>query len=322
MVQLLEDQILRGKDPALRTDLARKVARLWEEKLADAREAADAWRRVLRMKSGDPEATEGLDRAKSNMLNRSASDAASLPPDSAPSATDLDAGEVPLSELGPKKAGTPVRPLASTPARSAGAKVPLMNEEDQESSSDDKSDLEILRRDTLTSSNIADAEGENEAIGIKELYEDLPSGIDVHIDSDSAGKSGHSSAERTKSPPAPPRKRVESSDGRPTKSEGSAPHAAPQPIGHSPNAAMPSAAPARRPPPPPPMRSSARPPPPVPPTKGMPARMPPPPPSLRPNVPSAPPSQVRPAVPPTRPPIEVNEADEEGISVNDSELLE
>jgi len=70
MVQLLEDQILRGKDPALRAELARKAARLWEERLADPREAADAWRRVLRMKPGDAEAQAGLDRAKSNMLKK------------------------------------------------------------------------------------------------------------------------------------------------------------------------------------------------------------------------------------------------------------
>ncbi|HVY27393.1 MAG TPA: hypothetical protein VHB79_12635 [Polyangiaceae bacterium] len=70
MVQLFEDQILRGKDPASRAELARKVARLWEEKLDDPREAADAWRRVLRMKAGDPEATEGLERAKQGMLKR------------------------------------------------------------------------------------------------------------------------------------------------------------------------------------------------------------------------------------------------------------
>ncbi|MEZ4374110.1 MAG: hypothetical protein R3B07_25035 [Polyangiaceae bacterium] len=69
MVQLYEDQILRGKDPSSRAELARKVARLWEERLGDAREAADAWRRVLRMKKEDPEATEGLDRAKKGMLN-------------------------------------------------------------------------------------------------------------------------------------------------------------------------------------------------------------------------------------------------------------
>jgi tetratricopeptide (TPR) repeat protein len=73
MVQLFEDQILRGKDPTIRAELARRVARLWEEELADAREAADAWRRVLRLKQGDPEATEGLERAKSNMLRHRSS---------------------------------------------------------------------------------------------------------------------------------------------------------------------------------------------------------------------------------------------------------
>jgi len=70
MVQLYEDLILRGKDMGVRAELARKVARMWEDLLADPREAADAWRRVLRMKAGDPEATEGLDRAKANMLRR------------------------------------------------------------------------------------------------------------------------------------------------------------------------------------------------------------------------------------------------------------
>jgi hypothetical protein len=75
MVQLYEDQILRGKDVATRAELARKVARMWEEQLADPREAADAWRRVLRMKQGDPEATAGLERAKSNMLKKPDPDA-------------------------------------------------------------------------------------------------------------------------------------------------------------------------------------------------------------------------------------------------------
>jgi hypothetical protein len=75
MVQLYEDQILRGKDMTTRAELARKVARMWEEQLADPREAADAWRRVLRMKPGDPEATSGLDRAKSNMLKKPDPDA-------------------------------------------------------------------------------------------------------------------------------------------------------------------------------------------------------------------------------------------------------
>ena len=75
MVQLYEDRILRGKDMNARTDLARKVARMWEEQLSDAREAADAWRRVLRMRSGDAEAAAGLERAKQNMLKRPDPDA-------------------------------------------------------------------------------------------------------------------------------------------------------------------------------------------------------------------------------------------------------
>jgi hypothetical protein len=70
MIQLLEDQILRGRDPAARAELARKVAHLWEQELGDAREAGDAWRRVLRMKPNDPDATAGLERAKSGQLRR------------------------------------------------------------------------------------------------------------------------------------------------------------------------------------------------------------------------------------------------------------
>src|SRR5687767_16038277 len=87
MVQLYEDQILRGKDPAARAELARKVARLWEAKLDDPREAADAWRRVLRMKQGDPEATEGLERAKSGMLKR--------PKDEPPTESSVEAAPPP-----------------------------------------------------------------------------------------------------------------------------------------------------------------------------------------------------------------------------------
>jgi tetratricopeptide (TPR) repeat protein len=70
LVQLYEDQILRGKDMNARAELARKVARIWEEQLADAREAADAWRRVLRLKAGDAEALQGLDRTKTNQLKK------------------------------------------------------------------------------------------------------------------------------------------------------------------------------------------------------------------------------------------------------------
>ncbi|MBX3209257.1 MAG: tetratricopeptide repeat protein [Labilithrix sp.] len=70
LVQLYEDQILRGKDMNARAELARKVARIWEEQLADGREAADAWRRVLRMRAGDTEATQGLERSKTNQLKK------------------------------------------------------------------------------------------------------------------------------------------------------------------------------------------------------------------------------------------------------------
>jgi hypothetical protein len=70
MVQLFEDQILRGRDKETRVDLARKVALLWRDELDDPRETADAWRRVLRMKPGDDEATEGLAVAKQLDLHR------------------------------------------------------------------------------------------------------------------------------------------------------------------------------------------------------------------------------------------------------------
>jgi tetratricopeptide (TPR) repeat protein len=68
MVQLFEDQILRSKDQTLRGELAREVALLWRDKLGDPRETADAWRRVLRIKPGDSEATDGLSAAKQAML--------------------------------------------------------------------------------------------------------------------------------------------------------------------------------------------------------------------------------------------------------------
>jgi hypothetical protein len=101
-VRVFEDQILRGKDMGARAELARKVAQMWEIELADPREAADAWRRVLRMKQGDPEATAGLERAKSNMLKtldapseRKPSVAPSpqpTPPEAASPASPEDAG--------------------------------------------------------------------------------------------------------------------------------------------------------------------------------------------------------------------------------------
>jgi tetratricopeptide (TPR) repeat protein len=67
LVQLYENQILRGRDPNARAELARRVALIWRDKLKDARETADAWRRVLRMKPGDSEAKEGIALAKRAM---------------------------------------------------------------------------------------------------------------------------------------------------------------------------------------------------------------------------------------------------------------
>jgi tetratricopeptide (TPR) repeat protein len=70
LVHLYENQILRGRDPNARAELARHVAFIWRDKLKDARETADAWRRVLRMKPGDTEAREGLLLAKRAMPYR------------------------------------------------------------------------------------------------------------------------------------------------------------------------------------------------------------------------------------------------------------
>ena len=88
MVQLYEDMILRGKDVNVRAELARKVARMWDDQLADPREAADAWRRVLRLKAGDAEAIAGLERAKANML-RKPEPASGSEPEAAP-VTELE----------------------------------------------------------------------------------------------------------------------------------------------------------------------------------------------------------------------------------------
>jgi len=110
MVQLLEDQILRGKDPAQRAELARKAARLWEERLADPREAADAWRRVLRMKPGDPEAQAGLERAKTNMLKPPES---LLPP--GPDDVEAQSAMPPATRMPVDAASTSTAPAATEP---------------------------------------------------------------------------------------------------------------------------------------------------------------------------------------------------------------
>jgi hypothetical protein len=136
MVQVYEDQLLRGKDMTARSELARKVARMWEEQLEDPREAADAWRRVLRMKAGDVEATTGLERAKSTMLKKPDPDAVDAyappklgppgtvmpPPPRAPSATPSGSPQAPPSE--PKE-----DPVVDAQAKDGEAPVPEMGED-------------------------------------------------------------------------------------------------------------------------------------------------------------------------------------------------
>lgn len=125
MIQLYEDQILRGRDPSARAELARKVARLWEEEIGDAREAADAWRRVLRMKAGDQEATTGLERAKTGKLKKappppavlstppSAAAAAATPPPPAVASSPVAAPPVVVPAPAPETDLTPVAPQAA-----------------------------------------------------------------------------------------------------------------------------------------------------------------------------------------------------------------
>lgn len=125
MVALLEDQILRNRDKDQRSELARRVAVIWEERLADAREAADAWRRVLRLIPGDEQAKQGLARAKEGMLDARAKEpseasspvaaltvprvAGSAPKHELPSAPKASLGSAPKHEL----PSAPVNPPAS-----------------------------------------------------------------------------------------------------------------------------------------------------------------------------------------------------------------
>jgi hypothetical protein len=140
MIQLYEDQILRGRDPSQRAELARKVARLWEEELQDGREAADAWRRVLRMKAGDQEATQGLERAKTGKLKKPSPKAvapvpvpAAAPPSSAAAASGPaskspaePAAPAPAAEPAaePAHAAPPAEPAAPPAAHGAEAAAP------------------------------------------------------------------------------------------------------------------------------------------------------------------------------------------------------
>ncbi len=161
MVQVYEDQLLRGKDMTARAELARKVARMWEEQLEDPREAADAWRRVLRMKAGDAEATAGLERAKSTMLKK---------PD--PGAADA---------YSPPKLGPPVT-VMPPPPRSPSSKAPEPRQEpSKEASANEESDDDgaisvAVKSDDLVAPAVqgkTDAEGPADAAPIRGIGEDL-----------------------------------------------------------------------------------------------------------------------------------------------------
>jgi tetratricopeptide (TPR) repeat protein len=122
LAQLYEDQILRGKDTGVRAELARKVAWMWERELGDPREAADAWRRVLRMKQGDAEATAGLERAKASMLKKPASSDLETPPTSEKSAPPTSA-VTPVVSHTPSLPGAPEEAHASVHSPGPGTTV-------------------------------------------------------------------------------------------------------------------------------------------------------------------------------------------------------
>lgn len=329
MVQLLEDQILRGKDPSLRAELARKVARIWEEHLADAREAADAWRRVLRLKQGDPEATQGLERAKSNMLKR----ATSSPPDATPLPTtgssstasklEVDAGaEPPKKPHGVAPVKPPVPPPQfddkTTPDQSiieapvddqASAGEPAAAPESDAQEGGIATVVEAAverdtRRDTSEGEAPAKPHSEEDVLELKDIdkaepskeLNKEPSKKDTETSPDKAAR-----PERVGGPPAPPTR-----SGHPSRP------APPAPMRQTGGSAG-----GGRPPPPPPslkpvaMPHGAPPKPPSPPARGAP--------------PPPPPGTSRRAPPP---PPQATEAEElgididEGDAVDDSELIE
>jgi cellulose synthase operon protein C len=319
MVQLLEDQILRGKDPTLRADLARKVARLWEGKLGDAREAADAWRRVLRMKSGDPEAIEGLERAKGNMLKRSSV--------SESNTTLVDAPAEQLEKVDAKPRPPEMPALTQSPLEIEESIVGADTKQHADADVLNKpADLDAVESEQT----IREVMPSPVALsGTPETPEKAPDD-EVKLDTEADDASlvpvveAQSSPKVIEAPTTLPELEAspsESSSGDDVHGEHESVEHHPLPSGAPPSPPIPTG---KRPPPPPPMRSSTRPPPPVPPTRGVPgARMPPPPPSLRPNTPPAPPSPVRSVAPAAPAPSKSQEEeDDDGISVDDSELLE
>jgi Tfp pilus assembly protein PilF len=285
MVQLYEDQILRGKDPAARAELARKVARLWEDELDDPREAADAWRRVLRMKQGDPEATEGLERAKALMLKR--------PKDEPLTDSSVDAAPPPDASPEPAKPAKAAEP-AKTP-EPAKAEEPKETKKKKGKAKEAKSPPpapEASDVDALLSSEAADAatlppKVVEMADGLEAAFGDLrPAVTGAPADGEGAPVG------LPPAPPATPPARV-----------------APPPPPSGPT----------RPPPPPPSSNPSKPPPL--PAGARPSR-PPPPPSMRPVPPPPPGARVAPAPPPGAGSPLPGSFDDDGEDVSDAELFE
>jgi hypothetical protein len=175
MVHVLEDQILRHKDPAARAELARKVARLWEERLKDPREAADAWRRVLRMKAGDADAQAGLERAKTAMLSqREAEEAAPpLPPAEASGSDEEDE--------------PPALPSVGEPAEEEHEQVVGSAEGDESAEAEAAADEEVVP------ASIYDDETFDGTQQLKELTEDTDH-AGVHAAAQIGNTHGHQTA--------------------------------------------------------------------------------------------------------------------------------
>jgi len=296
MVQLYEDQILRGKDPAARAELARKVARLWEERLDDPREAADAWRRVLRMKQGDPEATEGLERAKAGMLKRPKDEppADGDAPDGVTTAPPAEKAEAQAPEpeakdgKKKKKKDKDKEAKAAVPTEPPKAEADAPKEAEPPKAEAPKAEAEVARTPEPPP---AGATALDSMLGVDELVAAPPPAAAVPASPPPAS-------------PAPP------PVGPPAKPARGAPPPPPSGASRPPALPVPGGGASR--PPPPPIRGSR----------------PPPPPSMR---PLPPPGASGPRLTPPPPParvapgfagLDVPLDDDEGEDVSDDELFE
>lgn len=344
MVQLFEDQILRGKDPSIRAELARKVARLWEEQLVDAREAADAWRRVLRLKQGDPEATQGLERAKSNMLKRTSSEPPAVVPGALVSAKTSSVPKHPAIQ--PSPAEPPVEEADPRPTDRIGAPVDELgdlDEPDTEAAESFETARTVPDEEATAEPPAAPAENEAVAIAAGEPSEEqdeplppkypLPDSLQAPFDDKTVpdmdlGELRPSAKTEVTAPiplgePSASKDDDEPEVAEPSEIEPSAISVTMSEL--EPSKALPVAPPPKprtAPPPPPPRTGSSgpsRPPPPLPPRAGG-GKPPPPPPALRPagagKLP-VPPAQAAAAIPA----LAVDD-DEMSLDVDDTELIE